>query len=781
MMKKIDMQQRHHVEEPEDNIIQKVMARYLPYWPLLILFMLLSAVAAYVYLRYATPMYASSAKIIIKDERRGTDDPLIGELDVIASKKLVENELEVLQSRALMEKVVKNLRLYAPLYTEGKVKANDAYLRSPITVEARNTDSMVEAKKVSFDYDKSSRTVTLGGGKNKYPLSEYVNTPYGVLKFAPNKYYNPGAEADRKLYFALIDPKTMANYYVTNQKNGLQVISGKQSAIIELNFKDIVPERAVNILNEVIDVYVKGSIDDKNSSARTALSFVNERLAVVERELDSIERKIQSYKSGSNAVDISSQGQMALSKITENDQNLAGVNNQLAMLNDVERYVINKESAGGLVPSTGSDPMLSTLVNKLYSSELEYDKLKKTVGENNPKLLALSDEINKMRPSILENIRNQKSTLNASRQSLNATNSAYSSVFRSVPKKERDLLNISREHAIKNEIYALLLKKREESELTYASTTSMSRVVDKAMVSKEPVSPKKKMIYLMALAGALGMFIGIITVKDMFTGKIKYRSEIEKMTGIPILGEIAYDKSKSPLVIEKGTRSFVAEEFRKLRISLSFLGIDQSHKKILLTSSISGEGKSFIAANLAVSLSLTGKRVALVDLDLNNPTLSSILNVEREFGITEVLTGEKKIEEVIAETDTQSNLFFIATGNLPENPTELLANGRINNIIDYLDNNYDMVVIDTSPAVLVTDAYILSGLCDATLYVIRHGYTPKLLVKRIDDNNEINPLNNPAIIFNGVKTRGVFRNNYGYGYDYVYANKDKNRKSKKAS
>jgi capsular exopolysaccharide synthesis family protein len=289
------------------------------------------------------------------------------------------------------------------------------------------------------------------------------------------------------------------------------------------------------------------------------------------------------------------------------------------------------------------------------------------------------------------------------------------------------------------------------------------------------------MIYILAVMAALGLFVATIIVKDSFTGKIKYRNEIEKMTSIPIIGEIAFEKTNSPLVIEKGTRSFVAEEFRKLRISLSFLGIDAAHKKLLLTSSISGEGKSFIAANLAVSISLTGKKVVLVDLDLNNPSLSKMLNVNYEDGVTEYLNGEKSAEEVINKLDTHENLYFISAGSLPENPTELLANGKVKPLIDYLESNFDMVIIDTSPAVLVTDAYILSGMCDATLYVIRHNYSPKMLIRRIDESNQINPIHNPAIVFNGVKTRGVFKNNYGYGYDYVYGNKERGRKTKKAS
>jgi capsular exopolysaccharide synthesis family protein len=280
------------------------------------------------------------------------------------------------------------------------------------------------------------------------------------------------------------------------------------------------------------------------------------------------------------------------------------------------------------------------------------------------------------------------------------------------------------------------------------------------------------------------LFVGIagafIFIKEFLTGKVLYRHEIESLTTIPIIGEVAFDKSKDKIVIEKGKRSFVAEEFRKLRISLSFLGIDSSHKKILVTSSISGEGKSFISANLAMSLALTGKKVVLIDMDLNNPTLNKILNVDREAGTTEYLEGEKDPEDIIKQVEHHENLFFISAGAyLPNDPSELLSNGKVVDLLNYLENIFDYILIDTSPIVLVTDGYVLTSLCDATLYVIRHNYTPKMLIRRIDENIHINPINNPAIIFNGVKMRGFFKNNYGYGYDYVYGNKDRRILEKK--
>lgn len=776
-MKPIVTNNRRNDEEKEENIGQQLLTRYLPYWPLFILAALIALSAAYVYLRYATPVYEASATMIIKDEKRGSEDSrLVEDLNKISSKKVVENEIEVLQSRALMETVVKRLALYVSITQKGKVKEVDAYMVSPVSIEARNPDSVVATGKINFTYDKASRTITLNG-KDRYQIGDFVNTPYGFLRFSENKNYRPSLESDKQLYFTMEDPRIIADGII----HGLKVTANRQSAIIDLSFRDVIPQRAVNILDELIKAYEEASLNDKNTVARNTLSFLNEQLFALGHDLDSIEKKIEQYKAGSDAINISSQGESFLQNVAANDQKLGEVRSQMAILGQVEKSVLSRSNSDAMAPSAVNDPALAGLMNKLHTAQLEYNSMKQTMGENNPLLLAKEEEINKLRPGILENIQTQKNALSASSQSLAATNGGYSSVLRTMPQKERQILEISREHATKSQSYANLLQKKQETEMGLASAVSNFKVVDKALAGNDPVSPKKKLIYMMALVGALGLCVGVITIKDMFTGKIKYRTEIEKMTGIPIIGEIAFDKSKSPLVIEKGTRSFVAEEFRKLRISLSFLGIDSSHKKLLLTSSISGEGKSFVAANLAVSISLTGKKVVLVDMDLNNPSLSRILNVNQEYGVTELLTGEKRVDEVIEKLEGYESLYFISPGNLPENPTELLANGKVNAIIDYLDNNFDMVIVDTSPSVLVTDAFILSSLCDATLYVIRHDYTPKMLVRRIDENNEINPLHNAAIVFNGVKARGIIKNNYGYGYDYVYGNKERGSKNKKVS
>lgn len=754
--------------------MQQLVSKFLPYWPLLLLFTVLSVTGAYVYLRYATPVYAAFASIMIKDDRRGSDDSqTLQSASFFESKKNIDNEIRVLQSRILMESVVKRLALYAPMIQKGKVKNGDAYEISPVTVEVESPDALTEVNDVDFYFDKSDSTVVLNG-KNKYPLNKTVNTSYGSLKFSINRYYIPSLESARQLSFSLIRPDKVAvemSKYLT--------VSGGVSALVDLSYKDPIPQRAVNVLNNLVDIYERRSVQDKNNLSLNALNFINEQLAILGKDLDSIEKKIQHYRSGAGAISTVEQSSVLIQGAASIDQKLGELDNQYAVLNQVEKYAGDKANSGSaLVPSTFgiTDQALTTLTTQLYSSQQEYDKLKTVVGEKNPRLIALEEQINKLKPEIINNIRGQKSSIDAARRSLMATSGGFNSKLMSMPGKERALIDISRQQQTKNGLYQELLQKKQDAELKLASVSSSSKVVDSAMSSKFPVSPKKKLIYLLALVTGAGLFVGVIIVKDIFNGKVMYRNEVEKMTTIPVIAEIPFEKTSSPIVIAKGSRSFIAESFRKLRISLSFLGIDSTHKKILVTSSISGEGKSFVAANLAISLSLTGKKVILVDLDLNNPTLSKILDVDYSEGVTEYLQGEKNANDIINQLPGYESLYFISAGTLPENPTELLANGKIAGLIEYLDSNFEVVLIDTSPSALVTDAFILTELCNATLYVVRHNYTPKKLINRLDQSNQINTIHNPAIVFNGLKTKGVFKNAYGYGYDYVYGNKERGKK-----
>jgi capsular exopolysaccharide synthesis family protein len=772
------------VVKQEESLFVQLFSKYIFYWPLFLVLTIVFGTAAFFYLRYTTPMYEANATMIIKDEKKGTENSKgVDELNMINSKKIIENEIEVLQSRSIMENVVKNLHLYAPISQEGKIRTISSYTTSPVTIIAENPDELIEVQNVGFKFEKSTGKIFINGiysGK----LNDWITSKYGKLKFVENKNYRP-SNLQKPFEFSLVSVKEMSNRLLRS----LQITSAnKLSSIISISYKDEVPKRSEDVVNELISMYDQAAVNEKNSLAKNTLQFVNERLNIVSTDLDSIEQTVQKYKAGTGAQDISTQGQLYLQNVSNNDQELGKIKMQLAILDQVDQAVSNGNGGSlGINPaSIGiTDPGLTQLISDLNNKELEYERLKKTVAENNPMLVSIRDQINKIRPDIKNNLVTQRRNLEISQNNFMRTNSAYNSMLSTIPQKERDILEISRDQNVKNSIYSFLLQKKEESELSYASTLSDSRVINSAQASKYPVSPNKQLIFIAAILAALVLGILFITAKDFLSTKILYRKDLESMTAIPVLGEIAQNDSKESIVIEAGKRSFIAEEFRKIRASLHFLGINADNKKILITSSIPGEGKSFVSGNFAISNALTGKKVCLIDIDLHNPGLGKMFGKTTEDpGISDYLNGKKQPEDIIKKVPEFENLFFVSSGAIHESPSELLLNEKIKDFIDYLENKFDLIILDTAPSVLITDAYYLTNLCDATLYIVRHKHTPKMIIKRIDETMEINPLKNAAIIFNGVKKRGFFKNNYGYGYDYVYGGKygptdNKKKKSQK--
>ena len=733
------------------------------------------------YLKYKIPVYESSASILIKDEQKGLDDSkMMQSFNLFSSKKIVENEMEVLKSRDLWNDAVKNLHLYAPIHEKGTFSNPSAYRSSPVRLELKNPDELEPVDKVSFKYDTAENQVVIDS--TRYYLNKWVTTPYGVLRFVPNPKYVPSKKT-KDYYFSLEEVRGVTEELL---ENSMIAPSNKMASVLIFTLKDELPVRGNDIISELLKSYNRAAINDKNALASNTLAFVENRLKYVVGELDSVENKIQQYKSERGIVDISEQGKLFLETVGSNDKKLGEINMQIAVLDQVESYVTNKNEKSGIVPSTlgVSDPMLTQLLEKLYANELEYERLKRTTAENNPILISVSNQIQKIKPSIMEIIMSQRRNLTASRNNLSTTNDQYAAMLRTIPQKERELLEISRQQEIKNSIYTFLLQKREETALSYASAVADSRLIDNPQSTVYPVSPNSKLVYAMAVVAAICLGIVFIVAKESLNRNIIFRKEIEDYTEFPVIGEISQTNSRYPVVVSDGNRSFIAEQFRQLRTSVGFMGINSRKKRILITSSISGEGKSFITVNLGISMALTGKKVVILELDLRKPQISEMLNVSRETGMTTYLEGYNEAEEVLKMTGASGNLFVVPSGPIPTNPSELILNGKLQELLDYLNTKFDYILIDTAPVTPVTDAYILSPFCDATLYIIRHGHTPKASVKLLDQNTMVKGMKNLGIVFNGVKSRGFKKAGsvYGYGYssNYKYEDKVTRKVSKKS-
>lgn len=766
---------RHTDEAPNTKqaTLGDLLFKYLPYWPGIVFLILISLLGAWFYLRYSLPIYQTTATILIKDDKKtGSLDPLEA-FDLFGGKKSVENEVEILKSKTLMQEVVKNLHLYAPLTAKGRVVTSNAYEISPIIIEIKNVDSLKKVSNIPFFFDEKQQTVVINN--QTYPLNKFVSTQYGVLKFLPNtKYksgYLKGSNNEISLFFSLNTIRKTANSVL----NGLNISqSGKQSTVINIIYSTEVPQLGEDIINELLEVYNQAAILDKNVLAANTLKFVESRLEYVVKDLDSVESSLQSFKARNKIVDISTQGEIYLKTVAENDQKISEINMQLAMLEQIQAYVGTNGNLGGIVPSTMgvTDPVLTNLLVNLSELEVKYEQTKKIVPGNNPAIVSIVDAMDKLRPGILENIKSQRKNLIAAKENLSNTNDRFSSLLTNIPEKEKELLGISRQQSIKNNIYTFLLQKREETALSFASAVADSRIIDKAETSDNPVSPKRMFIYLGALLGALALGIGFIYIKDLLNRTVQSKDEIASQTSTPILGEVSFDRSKSPIVIGEGKRSLIAEQFRQLRTSLGYLGIDENNKRILITSSISGEGKSFIAINLGISLALMNKKVAILELDLRKPKLSEVFNINRSVGISNYLVGKKNLQEILKPTGVE-NMVLLPSGPIPPNPSELISNGRLEILLQELEVDFDYIIIDSAPTNPVTDAFLISPMVAVTVYVVRHDYTPKEFLEKLELYRSESRLKNLSVVYNG--NRGVGIEKYGYGYGYGYTEEIENR------
>lgn len=760
-------------DESETSSIGSYIFKLVPFWPMFLILLIFALSCAWLYLQTTTPLFETTARILIRDDKKLGEDPkTLSSLDIVSPKKTVDNEIEVIQSKDLINNVVKHLSLYAPVYQKGKFRDKLAYENSPIIVSTNDYGSIKTVKKIPFTMVDSTVFID----NYKYPLNKLVFTLYGNLRFTKNplnfKKYN---SKENIFYFSLLNPKKVAASISTDLKVSS---SNKLSTVIDLHYKDEDQVRGEDVLNNLIISYNEAIVDEKNVLAANTEKFIDDRLTTVENSLLAIEHKQQNYQSSRGAIDIGTKGRLFLENVSNNDQKVGQINMQLSVLKQIEGYVKSRNISNGIVPSTAGvdDAGLTQMVKNVYELQMELESVKKTTGENNPLVISYNDRIEKIKPQILENLQNQKEILLASKGNLSTTNSGYSSQLQTLPETQKNLVDINRELNIQSGIYTFLLQKKEETALSFISNEDGSKIIEKPISSEYPVSPKNKIIYLASSFIAFIIGVSVVSGRESLRNKIMYQKDIERLTQLPVISEISSGTTNTPIVIGSNQRTLIAEQFRRLRTTLSYLDIGGDKKKILVTSGISGEGKSFVAMNLAISLALTDKKVVIMDFDLSNPSLHNKLKITKGIGITDFLQGKVLPASIIQNTEISENLSFISAGNLSENSSELITNGKPKELLDYLNGIFDYIIIDVAPVGPISDAYLLSPLCDATLYIIRHAYTPKMFVERLDKNNTLNKLTNAAIVFNDVSSRSFGNYSYGYGYGYVYENKnDKKR------
>jgi len=737
---------------------------YLRFWPLFLISILLALTAAFIYIKYSTPQYSITSTILIhddKNENKQVKNEQFADPNTLADNKNIENEILVLKSSTLMDRVIKELSLNTEYFIKRKFNDIEIYKKNiPFLVE------VLEVKKTAFKKNiiieqKDNNIFWLT--EDELPAEKYM---YGtVIKKSYATFVVKKLSGDDK-----IDQKSIILKFKDSSKlteTYLQRLSvsaaNKQASILSLNFIDAIPERGEDIVNKLIEVYNKQASEEKNASAEKNIAFINQRLNSLSGELSNVEKGVEKFKQDNDVANINSQINQSLMDVSEYNKQIATYSAQIATLESIEKYV---DQSGKMVPGTIDiqDPVLSELITKYNTLLVDRERLLRTAQENNPIVQSRNSEITSLQENIKESIQNSKNNLERTKGTLVTKVGQYGSKVLQVPSIERGLQKINRQESIKRELYLYLLQKREEASLMLSASIKNAQIIDSAVSSEYPISPQKLPVLAIAIMFGLGIPFSVVYLKDFFNNDIRSLNDIKWSTNIPVIGEIPHNNSKEHIVVTRKNRTPITEVFKLVRSNIQFLLAHDKNKVILITSSMSGEGKSFISLNLSSSFAIANKRVILINFDLRKN--DSLINTTTK-GISDYLQTDIDIKSIILESETIKNLYIISAGDLPDDPAELMLSPKLDILFDYLKSQYEYIIIDSAPIGQVADAFVFNKHINSTIYIIRYNKTQKAQLNIVNKLNNENKLNNISLLINDTKKNNSY--GYGYGYGYGYA------------
>ena len=749
-------------EENPSKVVRELVNKYLYHWPLFVLSLLICVSAAILYIKNDIPVYNIQAKLSIKDDQKSssTAKAALQELDILKSPKIIENEVAIIKSRPLMEQVVKQLNLWVKYKTRINYSYKDLYTASPVQFKLLTAEKKIKDKTFEITIKNAQNFILKNedGGSQTYAFNTPLKNKLGTWILKPTDEINEFVGKD--IQINVERPEEV----VTDYQQLITVTLDKSAPIVGLQVSDEVPERGLAILNALIAAYQVSNIKDKNKETQSTLKFIDTRLASLTGELTNVEKDVENYKSSIGLTDISSQSQLYLDNVQSNESKLNEVNIQLNVINGIERYV-NSSNASTAPATLGiADPGLVSLVEQLTRLQLQRNRLLATTPEENPIFAPINSQIHSTKDAIKSKVDGIKSSYLTTRKQLQSFNSGIETSIKHIPGQERQYVSIKRQQGIKENLYVYLLQKREEVALSYASTLTDARTVEEPYYD-EPKSNKKYPIAL-ALLGGLLLPMGLIAGRNTIKNVVLTKNELEMTTGVPVICELSHSESKAPIVVLNRASYAIGEQIRALRTNLLQANNRKGKAKVtLFTSSIAGEGKSFVTSNIGTSLAASGKKTVILELDLRKPKITKIFNLDNtQPGLSDLLNGEATKEDVIQPSGVHPNLFVMKSGAIPYNPSELLESAEMEVLLNELRFEFDNILIDSPPLRLVTDALILAPLCDVCLYMVRHNYTSKSELNFIQEVYQAKKLPNMHLVFNGVH----MDQRYGYSVDYGY-------------
>jgi capsular exopolysaccharide synthesis family protein len=745
--------------------VKQLLLTYFRYWYLFLIGLLICGGFAYFYLLTAAPQFRVTSAILLKNEESQTSargsEP--GELNLFSTKQNIDNELEVLNSKSLMQRVFSELSLYVTYHVKEEFREREIYgAELPFKLSITKLHPTANGRAITIRR-RTSSTFTIQeeeGKASNHKYGEEISTPYGIFTVITAPLDSAlSSRTEQPVIVRFYDIVKAANDYSGKLK--IEAVN-RRASVIRLTLIESVPEKGKDIINKLLEVYSKEALEDRNSVAKTTIQFIDERLKYLTSELTNVEKDVEEFKRENQVTDVTSDAGQYLQQATSYNQQLSALNNQIDVLEGLEEYLKGQRGKYEVVPGRLSidEPTLENLITKFNDLQLERERMLRTALPSNPLVQDINEQLATLHLGILENLHTIKQGLYITRKNMQSTSGRFRSQINKVPSIERELLEINRQQGTKSDLYLYLLEKREQAALALEATVSKSRMIDPALVDERPVSPKKSLTYLLAIIVGFGLPFSGIYIKNLLNNKIQTKRDIQRLTRTPLLGEISRNTSGSSLVITKDSTSSLAELFRLIRSNLHFATAGKENKVILVTSSMSGEGKTFFTINLSASLALIGKTVILLELDLRRPTLAKQLGLKSGPGITNYLVGKEKysLEDIIKQHKTVRGFYLAFSGSIPPNPSELMTSKGLSNLIQELREKFDYVIIDTPPVGKVADAFGLNAVVDSTIYLMRFNYTLKSQAELIENIYVEKKLPHPMIVINDSKEVS------GYGY-----------------
>jgi tyrosine-protein kinase Etk/Wzc len=756
--------------------VRELVLKYLRYWPVFLIVMVVSILCAFAFLYVTIPRYEAYTTVLVKDEVKNSgfnETGFFEDLGILVGRGNLDNEIELLKSRSLMRNVVDNLSLNISIFEEKNPLDIELYHNSPFLVLPSGEDSLlslmdtvINVKIVSlYKYQVFSKS-----GTKDYKFGEPFSMKFGRIRVLPNfGYINNYVGKKLRIHFK--PSEEVAGIYLGRLK--VDPVNNKAN-VIKISLRDPVKEKAIDILNSLVLQNKQNEINNNNQAAINTSKFIQDRIEFLNNELFNVENTVQAYKSGNNLVNLGAESELFLTKATEAERSLSESFIQLKISEYLLEHLEKSNGPDQLIPSNLglAQVAIATQIDGHNKLAMDRSRLMLASGKENPRIINLNNQIGAYRESIREALRNEVKSLEFNYKEINNRVESLQAKISSVPRKEREFRELERQRQIKETLYLYLLQKREESSIALAVPVTNTDVIDAAFSNGLIISPNKK--FVLAFAFILGLLIPIsgIYLISLFNTKIRTAQEIEFLK-IPIIGEIPFVDTEEKLIFRNSDDRAALEAFRSLRTNLSFIldSNDDTCKTIAITSSIAKEGKTFISINLAAALAYTGKKVLICGVDLRTPKLLNYLGMIENKGLSNYLKNEVSvIEDVIFPVLGIEHLHVLSSGDIPPNPSELLMKNRSTELFNDLKKKFDYIVIDTAPVGLVADALLLSEYTDVLIYLIRSRFTDKRLLSIPEDLYKDKRFKNLALLLNEAE----LRTEYGYTYGYYG---DKRKKS----